>query len=58
MWIDFRSYADWLPICHQRHLVKNGDEDQRLEQITLDLFHNCDVPEKVSTTFDPEIDFK
>ena len=36
--------------------MKNGDEDQRLEQITLDLFQNCDVPEKVSTTFDPEID--
>ena len=27
-----------------------------VEQITLDLFQNCDVPEEVSVTFDPEID--
>ena len=27
-----------------------------VEQITLDLFKNCDVPEEVSVTFDPEID--
>ena len=27
-----------------------------LEQMTLDLFQNCDVPEEVSVTFDPEID--
>ena len=25
-------------------------------QMTLDLFQNCDVPEEVSVTFDPEID--
>ena len=24
--------------------------------MTLDLFQNCDVPEEVSVTFDPEID--
>ena len=23
---------------------------------TLDLFQNCDVPEEVSVTFDPELD--
>ena len=27
-----------------------------VEQITLDLFQNCDVPEEVSVTFDPEVD--
>ena len=27
-----------------------------VEQMTLDLFQNCDVPEKVSGTFDTEID--
>ena len=27
-----------------------------VEQITLDLFQNCDVPEEVSGTFDPEVD--
>ena len=27
-----------------------------VEQITLDLFRNCDVPEEVSGTFDPEVD--
>ena len=27
-----------------------------VEQITLDLFHNFDVPEEVSITFDPEVD--
>ena len=26
-----------------------------LEQITLDLFQNCDIPEEVSVTFDPEL---
>ena len=26
------------------------------EQITLDLFQNCDVPEEISITFDPEVD--
>ena len=26
-----------------------------VEQITLDLFQNCDVPEEVSITFDPEV---
>ena len=24
--------------------------------MTLDLFQNCDVPEEVSVTFDPEVD--
>ena len=27
-----------------------------VEQITLDLFRNFDVPEEVSGTFDPEVD--
>ena len=27
-----------------------------VEQITLDLFQNYDVPEEVSVSFDPEID--
>ena len=27
-----------------------------VEQMTLDLFQNSDVPEEVSVTFDPEID--
>ena len=27
-----------------------------VEQITLDIFQNCDVPEEVSGTFDPEVD--
>ena len=27
-----------------------------MEQITLDLFQNCDVPEEVSGTFYPEVD--
>ena len=27
-----------------------------VEQITLDLFQNCDVLEEVSGTFDPEVD--
>ena len=27
-----------------------------IEQMVLDLFQNCDVPEEVSVTFDPEID--
>ena len=27
-----------------------------MEQMRLDLFQNCDVPEEVSVTFDPEID--
>ena len=27
-----------------------------VEQMTLDLFQNCDVPEEVSVTFDPDID--
>ena len=27
-----------------------------VEQMTLDLFQNCDVPEEVSVTFDPEVD--
>ena len=26
-----------------------------VEQMTLDLFQNCDVPEEVSVTFNPEI---
>ena len=26
------------------------------DQMTLDLFQNCDVPEEVSVTFDPEVD--
>ena len=26
-----------------------------VEQMALDLFQNCDVPEEVSVTFDPEI---
>ena len=26
-----------------------------VEQIKLDLFQNCDVPEEVSVTFDPEV---
>ena len=26
------------------------------EQMTLDLFKNCDVPEEESVTFDPEVD--
>ena len=26
------------------------------EQITWDLFQNCDVPEEVTVTFDPEVD--
>ena len=26
------------------------------DTITLDLFQNCYVPEKVSETFDPEVD--
>ena len=26
------------------------------EQITLDLFQNCDVPEEINITFDPEVD--
>ena len=26
------------------------------EQITLDIFQNCDVPEEESLTFDPEVD--
>ena len=35
-------------------LLSGCHEDQR--QITLDLFQNCDVPEEVSVSFDPEID--
>ena len=27
-----------------------------VQQITLNLFQNCDVPEEVSGTFDPEVD--
>ena len=27
-----------------------------VEQMTLDLFQNCDVPEEASVIFDPEID--
>ena len=27
-----------------------------VEQMTLDLFQNCDVPEEISVTFDPEMD--
>ena len=27
-----------------------------VEQMTLDLLQNCDVPEEVSITFNPEID--
>ena len=27
-----------------------------VKQITLDLFQNCDVPEEVNVTFDPEVD--
>ena len=27
-----------------------------VEQITLYLFQNCDVPEEVSVSFDPEVD--
>ena len=27
-----------------------------VEQMILDLFQNCDVPEEVSVSFDPEID--
>ena len=27
-----------------------------VEQITLDLFQNCDMPEEVNVTFDPELD--
>ena len=27
-----------------------------VEQITLDLFQNFDVPEKMNVTFDPEVD--
>ena len=27
-----------------------------VEQMALDLFQNCDVPEEVSVTFDPEVD--
>ena len=27
-----------------------------VEQMILDLFQNCDVPEAVSVTFEPEID--
>ena len=33
-------------------------EDQRLwNKFTLDLFQNYDVPQEVSGTFDPEVDF-
>ena len=35
-------------------LLSGWHENQR--QITLDLFQNCDVPEEVSVSFDPEID--
>ena len=27
-----------------------------VEQMTLDLFQNCDVPEEVSVTFDADVD--
>ena len=27
-----------------------------VKQMALDLFQNCDVPEEVIVTFDPEID--
>ena len=27
-----------------------------VKQITLHLFQNCDMPEEVSVTFDPEVD--
>ena len=27
-----------------------------VKHIALDLFQNCDVPEEVSVTFDPEVD--
>ena len=27
-----------------------------VEQMTLDLFQNCDVPEEASVIFDPEVD--
>ena len=30
-------------------------EYQTVETITLDLFQNCDVPEEVSVTLDPEV---
>ena len=28
-----------------------------VQQITLDLFQNCDVPDEVSVTFDPDYQF-
>ena len=40
--------------------TSSGEEgpwrSKTVEQITLDLFQNCDVPEEVSGTFDPEVD--
>ena len=39
--------------------MSGGHEDQRLCRTNyLNLFQNCDVPEEVSGTFDPEIDFE
>ena len=37
--------------------TSSGEERPKtVEQIALDLFQNCDVPEKFSGTFDPDVD--
>ena len=42
---------DFVVCCLDGMKIKDS-----VEQTTLDLFRNCDVPEEVSVTFDSEID--
>ena len=52
--LDLRSYVDWLAAANISST--SSGEERPQEQITLDLFQNCDVPEEVSRTFDSKVD--
>ena len=54
--VNFWSLSDWLAHCQYVINIIWPRRSKAVEQITLDLFRNCDVPEEVSGTFDPEVD--
>ena len=51
-WNSLILSSDFIVIC----CLGTTKLKDSVEQITLDLFQNCDMPEEVSVTFDPEID--
>ena len=54
------STSGVMLICwHAANMSSMSSGEKRpktVEQIALDVFQNCDVPEKVIGTFDPEVD--